>query len=78
MKIKGVIFPTQDKFNVMMSCYGTNGENGTIVESILTGDGGEFTDTFQIPAFLQGQSTIAIRLESPYSGYYAYNWFLNN
>lgn len=78
VKIRGKNLPAQDKFNVVMNYYGTYGENGAIVESILTGDGGEFTDTFQIPAFLQGQSTIAIRLESPYSGYYAYNWFLNN
>ncbi len=77
VKIKGENFPAQDKFNVVMNYSGTNGENGIIVESILTGDGGEFTDTFLIPASLQGQSLIAIRLESPYSGYYAYNWFSN-
>ena len=75
--IRGKNFPSQDKFTITMNYYGTYGENGTIVESILTGDGGEFTDTFQIPDFLQGQSAIAIRLESPYSGYYAYNWFSN-
>lgn len=75
--VRGLNFPAQDKFNVMMNYYGTRGENGTVVESILTGDGGEFSDTFQIPTSLQGQSLIAIRLESPYSGYYAYNWFTN-
>lgn len=75
--IKGKNFPPRDQFNVVMNYYGTKGVNGTYVTSVQTGDGGEFTDTYQIPAFLVGQSTIAIRLESPYSGYYAYNWFGN-
>ena len=75
--IKGLNFPAQDQFNVAMNYYGTNGVNGIYVASVLTGEGGEFTDTFQIPAALQGQATLAIRLESPYSGYYAYNWFGN-
>ena len=60
-----------------MNYYGTNSVDGQYVTSIQAGEGGEFTDTCQIPAYLQGQSTIAIRLESPYSGYYAYNWFAN-
>ena len=75
--IKGKNFPAWDSFNVLMNYYGTKGENGQVVTSIQTGEGGEFTETYQIPAFLQGQTTIAIRLESPYSGYYAYNWFSN-
>lgn len=76
--IKGLNFPPQDRFDVLMNIYGTLGVNGQVVASILSGAGGEFTGTYQIPAFLQGQATIAIRLESPSSGYYAYNWFYNN
>jgi len=76
--IKGENFPPRDKFNVVMNYYGTLGINGTYVTSINTGDGGKFTDTYSIPAFLEGQSYIAIRLESPFSGFYAYNWFYNS
>jgi hypothetical protein len=76
IKVKNL--PAQDKFNVMMNYYGTLGENGTIVDSFLTGDGGKITATFQIPDYLKDQASIAIRLESPYSGYYAYNWFINS
>lgn len=75
IKVKNL--PAQDKFNVMMNYYGTLGENGTIVDSILTGEGGKIIGTFQIPDYLKSQSAIAIRLESPYSGYYSYNWFYN-
>ena len=76
--IKTKNLPAQDKFNLIMHYYGTYGENGAIVDSILTGEGGNITATFQIPDYLKGQSAIAIRLESPYSGYYAYNWFINS
>jgi hypothetical protein len=75
--IKGLNFPAQDQFNVFLNYYGTQGVDGICVDSVLTGDGGEFTDTFQIPTALQGQPSLAIRLESPHSGYYAYNWFGN-
>lgn len=75
--IKGMNFPTRDQFNVALNYYGTQGVNGIYVDSVLTGGGKDFTDTFQIPAALQGQTTLAIRLESPHSGYYAYNWFNN-
>jgi hypothetical protein len=76
IKVKNL--PPQDAFNVTMNYYGTNGENGIKVGSFLTGDGGSFSATFQIPDYLEGQSAIAIRIESPYSGYYAYNWFYNS
>lgn len=76
LKIKNL--PPQDAFNVEMNYYGTYGENGIKVGSFLTDDGGNLSAIFEIPDFLKGQSTIAIRVESPYSGYYAYNWFLNN
>jgi hypothetical protein len=71
-------FPPDDTFTVKMNWMGTRGIGGKVVESIDTGDGGAFKDTYTIPAFLYSQYRIAIRLESPSSGYYAYNWFYNN
>jgi len=70
-------FPPNDTFNVLLNYSDTLGIDGKLVTTVKTGASGEFTDTYTIPAFLQGQDTIAIRLESPTSGYYAYNWFYN-
>ncbi|OQX60893.1 MAG: hypothetical protein B5M51_09510 [Anaerolinea sp. 4484_236] len=71
-------FPPNDTFTVRMNYYGTYGYAGTVIDTVQTGAGGGFTDTFAIPAIMQGEYKIAIRLESPTSGYYAYNWFYNN
>ncbi|NJN43710.1 MAG: hypothetical protein HC806_02545 [Anaerolineae bacterium] len=71
-------FPANDTFNVRMNYMGTKGIGGTIVASQASGVGGTFTATYTIPDFLKGQYQIAIRLESPTSGYYAFNWFYNN
>lgn len=76
--IKGKNFPANDQFNVVMNYYGTLGIDGIYVTSIQVNENGKFTGTFQIPSFLKGQSYIAVRLESPLSGYYAYNWFYNS
>lgn len=75
--IRGLNFPPNDTFNVLLNYNGTNGIDGILVATIETGTSGEFVDTYKIPATLRGQSIIAIRLESPSSGYYAYNWFYN-
>lgn len=75
--IKGSNFPPNDTFTVLLNYIYTTGVDGTLVATIKTGANGEFTDTYTIPAFLHGQDQIAIRLESPSSGYYAYNWFYN-
>jgi hypothetical protein len=71
-------FPPDDTYNVKMNWMGTRGVGGELVETITSGAGGNFTDTFSIPSFLFGQYQIAIRMESPDTGYYAYNWFYNN
>ncbi|MCB9134840.1 MAG: hypothetical protein H6636_05415 [Anaerolineales bacterium] len=71
-------FPANDNFTVTMGYMGTKGINGIVVGSQASGTGGSFTATYTIPAALQGQAQIAIRLQSPTSGYYAYNWFYNN
>lgn len=77
--IQGLNFPPGDTFNVHMNYYGTQGVTGAIVETITIGADGSLPDsTYDIPAFLHDQHRIAIRLESPSSGYYAFNWFYNN
>jgi hypothetical protein len=76
--IKGSNFPANDKFTVTMGAYGTKGIGGTVVETTDSGAGGSLTKTYKIPASLAGSYRIAIRLQSPTSGYYAYNWFYNN
>lgn len=70
-------FPPNDRFNVLMNVIGTRGVGGILVDTINSGAGGSFTATFQIPAGLHGLGRIAIRLQSPSSGYFAYNWFYN-
>lgn len=77
--IKTFNFPANDTFRVLMGKMGTKGVNGIQVATTNSGSGGTFTQTYNIPASLQGQYQIAIRLESTTgSSYYAYNWFYNN
>jgi hypothetical protein len=72
-------FPAHDSFNVIMNYMHTQGVNGIKVATISSGGGGSFSATFDIPAALQDQYQIAIRLQSNTgSGYFAYNWFYNN
>jgi len=72
-------FPANDTFNVLMNYMHTKGVGGIVVDTISSGSGGAFEDTYQIPDALKGQYQIAIRLQSTSgSGYYAYNWFYNN
>lgn len=71
-------FPPNDTFNVLMGKFGTQGINGTKVGTLKSGNGGSLSATFDIPTGLQGLSRIAIRLQSPTSGYFSYNWFYNN
>ncbi len=71
-------FPANDTYNVLMGLSGTQGVGGILVSRITTGTGGSFLAKFRIPSELQGQQIISIRLESPTSGYYSYNWFYNS
>ena len=71
-------FPANDTFRVTMGYYGSYGIGGVVVGFTNSGSGGSFTATYDIPSTLSGQYRIAIRLQSPTSGYYAYNWFYNN
>ena len=70
-------FPSGDTFDVLMNTYGTLGIGGTQVDTITTSTSGSQQYTFDIPDSLKGQALIAIRMQSPSSGYYSYNWFTN-
>jgi hypothetical protein len=75
--IQGSDFPEFEEFNVLMGVYGTVGIGGEKVNTQKTGSKGEFSATYEIPADLKGAYTIAVRLESDYSDYYAFNYFFN-
>lgn len=77
VSIAGVNFPANDTFTILMGEYGTYGIGGIQVGTTNIGADGTLTATYTIPASLAGQTRIAIRLQSPSSGYYAYNWFWN-
>lgn len=70
-------FPANREFVALMGPFGTEGVDGVKVGTINSGNGGSLKFTFNIPASLQGESPIAIRLESTTGSYYAYNWFSN-
>ncbi len=71
-------FPPNDTFNVYMGPYGTYGIGGCYVTTVTTDAQGHLSSTtFNIPPIWAHLSRVAIRLESPTSGYYAYNWFYN-
>ena len=70
-------FPAEMEFEVLMGEMGTKGVGGILVTTINSGEGGAFSQTFDIPEDLLGDYQIAIRLESTTGGFYAYNWFYN-
>jgi hypothetical protein len=77
--IKGNNFRPNDTYLVRMNWMMTRGVAGTIVETVTTDANGNLSDvTYSIPDFLVNSYQIAIRLESPTTGYYAFNWFYNN
>lgn len=78
VSIQTANFPANNTFNVLMGVIGTRGIGGINVGTFSSGAGGTLTGTFNIPASLRGADRIAIRLESPTSGFFSYNWFFNN
>jgi hypothetical protein len=71
-------FPASDSFTVTMGPYGSQGIGGVVVGTTTSGSGGSFTATYSIPSSLSGSYRIAIRMQSPTTGYFAYNWFYND
>lgn len=71
-------FPANVTYNVTMGLSGTQGIGGILVSRITTGTGGSFLATFRIPPELYNQQIISIRLESPTSPFFAYDWFYNS
>jgi hypothetical protein len=71
-------FTLNDSYKVTMGKMGTKGVGGVLVATQPTDGSGTFTATYDIPASLHGDSQIAIRLQSPTTGYYSYNWFWNS
>lgn len=76
--VYGYNFTMNDTYQVTMGAYGTLGIGGVKVGETKTGSSSTFTLTYSIPPSLAGSEKIAIRLQSPTSGYFAYNWFFNN
>lgn len=70
-------FPANDTFVVTMGAIGTRGVGGIKVDTIDSGNGGSFDLSFKIPDALANNHQIAIRFQSPQSGFFAYNWFYN-
>ena len=76
VKIYAHSFPANQIFTVRMDRSGNQGINGIVVTQTNTGAGGDFQETYKIPAELKGVQTITIRMESA-TGYFTYNWFNN-
>jgi LysM repeat protein len=70
--------PAKDTFTVTMGPMGSKGINGYVVGKTDSGKGGSRQFTYDIPGQLKGSYQIAIRMQSPTSGFFAYNWFYNN
>jgi hypothetical protein len=75
--IKTANFPANDTFDALINRMGTLGIGGVKVDKVKSSSGGQLTFTFSIPDSLKGQSRIALRLQSPSSGYFSYGWFDN-
>ncbi len=76
IKVRAHSFPANQIFTVRMDASGNQGINGIYVTQTNTGAGGDFEETYTIPAELKGVKTITVRMESA-AGLYSYNWFNN-
>ncbi len=68
--------PKDYEFTVLMGKMWTKGIKGIEVTTFNSGEGGDLTATYNIPAELAGEQRISIRLQGEL--YYAYNWFWNS
>lgn len=74
--IQAVNFPANTRFDVTMGAFGSLGIGGAVVTSTVTASHA-FTATYAIPAAWANADRLAIRLQSPTTGYHSYNWFWN-
>jgi hypothetical protein len=69
--------PANRTFTVRMDVAGNKAIDGIVVAQTNSGSGGNFEETYKIPAELHGKKTIAIRVDSTTGGFYSFNWFNN-
>jgi hypothetical protein len=75
--IEGSGFPNDETFDVLMGKYSTQGMDGIKVDTLTPETDGTILESFDIPASLESESRIAIRVESTTSDKIAHTWFLN-
>jgi hypothetical protein len=75
--VQAANLPANEAFDVLMGEYGTMGIDGIEVETVNSGDDGDFVANFDIPLSLQDEVKIAIRYESQDSSLVLYTWFEN-
>jgi hypothetical protein len=75
--VRGEGFPSQTRFNVYLYPYGDKPEDADLVDTFRTGNWHEITETFDIPAHLQGVRRISVLLTSNRTGDEVYTWFYN-
>lgn len=75
--IQAYNYPPNTVFDVRMGPFGSAAINGYYVTSFNSGQGGNFSLTFNIPPAMYNANRIAIRTDSSV-GHFAYNWFWNN
>jgi hypothetical protein len=69
--------PANRVFTIRMDVAGNKALNGIVVADTNSGAGGNFEETYKIPAELQGKRTLAVRADSTTGGFYSFNWFNN-
>lgn len=75
--IRGRNFPTNVEFDVLFGEAGTRGIDGIRTTTITSPRDGTFVATFEMPDRLQDENRVVIRLESPTTGFFAFNTFNN-
>lgn len=75
--IRGRNFPGNVQFDVLFGEAGTRGVDGVRATGFRTPQDGSFVATFDIPDRLQDENRVVIRLESPATGFFAFNTFNN-
>lgn len=75
--IQAFNFPPDKDFLVTMGLMGSQGIGGIVIGTQNSGAGGSFLATYPIPAQLQSQKMISIRMQSTTSKHFAYDFFEN-